>query len=469
MKKLINKKNIIISIFIIISFVIISFSLFSSEKYLSILGLISLFCILVIDAVFDIKKKYLLLFFYITFFLFSMGQYIFPNNTNWLYYTNYSLNAIKITILIQWIALFFTYLGFNLFNIYIDNKKLSLNEKNKKINPKILMTILLVLFIISTIVNLETGYRVIKYGYLVLYNNSVPSIIPSIIKYIASFFPLMCFVSLGIIKEDKYVYTTLILYFVYLCYTLLTGVRGEFGIGILVLLMFLFVHKYINKNDSIDLKKIFKIGICFAIIVPLAAIGLNVMNSLRNNKEITSINAFDEVQSFFVSQGSSVNLISMAIENEEVLKSQDHMYVFGPFLENVEHKASKILPGFKLGFLNNNSTSYAADVSIIELGIDGFNSGQGLGSQYLAELYMDYSYIGIILFSILLGIIIYILSNFYKYGVIGSSISLLLIQSILYLPRGQAIQPLNAIFSVNFWIIIIIVYLLTLKKNREDK
>lgn len=469
MKKIINKKNVLVCFFIIISLALMFLSFFSSERYLSIVSLMLLFCTIAFDAVLDIKKKYLLLFFCITFFLFSMGQYIFPNNTDWLYYTNYSLEAIKITTFIQWIALFFTFISFNVFNFYSE-KKIDLPKETKRnINPKLFMIALITLFFISAIVNIETGYRVMKYGYLVIYNNSVPSIFPSIVRYIASFFPLMCFVALGIIKEDKYIYTTLILYLVYLCYTLLTGVRGEFGIGILVLIMYLFVHKYIIKNCHIDLKKVFKIGLCFAVIVPIAAIGLNLLNYLRNNEDIKNFNALGQVQSFFVNQGSSVNLISMALENEEFLKSQNTLYVFGPFLENVESKINKIFPSFEFKTLNNKSTSFAADVTIIELGADGYNSGQGLGSQYLAELYIDFGYIGIILFSIILGCVIYILSNFYKYGVIGSSASLLLIQSILYLPRGQAIQPINAIFSVNCWIIIFVVYLLTLKKDRKDQ
>jgi len=167
MKKIINNKNLIVCFLIAISLIFMLSSFLSIDKYLSILSLTTLFVTLVLDAFLDIKKKYLLLLFYATFFLFSMGQYYFPNNTNWIYYANYKINTIKLTIFIQWIALFFTFLSFNIFNKSIKIKELKIDYK-KEINSKILMICLIFLFLITITSHLEIGYRVMKYGYLVI-------------------------------------------------------------------------------------------------------------------------------------------------------------------------------------------------------------------------------------------------------------------------------------------------------------
>ena len=95
-----------------------------------------------------------------------------------------------------------------------------------------------------------------KYGYLVIYNNSVPSVIPNVIKYISSFFPLMIFICLSIFKNDKNVIILLVMYFTYLCYTLLTGVRGEFCIGIILIAIYIFVNQFIIKRKCFNKKKI---------------------------------------------------------------------------------------------------------------------------------------------------------------------------------------------------------------------
>ena len=91
-------------------------------------------------------------------------------------------------------------------------------DYKKEINSKTLMIILILLFLITIVSHLEIGYRVMKYGYLVIYNNSIPSIFPSIFNYVSTFFSLMVFISLSIFKEKKYIYTTLLLYFIYLFY-----------------------------------------------------------------------------------------------------------------------------------------------------------------------------------------------------------------------------------------------------------
>lgn len=468
--KLISNKYYIFPILLSISCLFMIISLFNLNKNWTIFSLFFLYAILVVDALLDIKNKYILIIFYITFFVFTMGQYLVSDNNSWLYYTYYSLSTIKITIFIQWLALFFTSFSFNVFLKIFKGKK-NFKKKNEIfLSQQSLLVILICFFLLSCLVNLETGYRVIKYGYLTLYSNDIPSKIPSTIKYFSSFFPIIVFVSLYLFKKKRYIYTSLILYFVYLCYSLLTGVRGEFVIGILTISIYLFVDIYIKRKIKFNIKNQWRILLVCIFVIPVFLISLNIFNDIRNKQNISNVNLFSQIQSFLINQSSSVNVISTAIENEVKLKQNKTLYTLGPLIDNLENKIKKIIPDFKFYFKDDINTSLAVDVSIIQLGQDGYNSGQGIGSQYLAEVFMDYGYLGVIIYSLLLGILIYFVTYFYNYSLLGYSLSLLVIQLILYLPRGQAIQPINTLLSFNYWfvIVIIIIYSKIIKYFKED-
>jgi len=159
----------------------------------------------------------------------------------------------------------------------------------------------------------------------------------------------------------------------------------------------------------------------------------------------------------------------LSLENKEELN--DGLYTFGPLLVNLKSKIQKINKNYKMKLIEDKNISLAKDISIIALGKDGYKNGQGVGSQYLAELYVDFGIIGVIIYSLLLGFLIFIVSNFYKFGILGYSLSLLLIKSILYLPRDQAIQPLNLLLSINYWLILILIVLFIkiLTKYKQSK
>ena len=54
----------------------------------------------------------------------------------------------------------------------------------------------------------------------------------------------------------------------------------------------------------------------------------------------------------------------------------------------------------------------------------------------------------------------------YKYNFIGYSLSLVLIQSFLFLPRSQSFQFLNSIISFNYWFLIIIIFAIFCLNNK---
>jgi oligosaccharide repeat unit polymerase len=272
----------------------------------------------------------------------------------------------------------------------------------------------------------------------------------------------MVFVFLGIVFEKKYVVLTLILYILYLILTLLTGVRGEFVIGIFVIVFYLFIYQTKIIKENIISKKQIIIACAF---IPIIIILLNIYNTTRNNNEVSKVNLVEQFNDFFSNQGGSVNLISITQQYKEELTNNKSSYTFGPVINSVQSKLKKVDDNFKIENIEYRKNSLAKELSIIVLGQTGYDAGQGVGSQYIAEIYIDYGYVGIIIFNSCIGIIIYLLSNCEKGKYIRFSLSLLLIQSILYIPRGQALQFINALLSANYWIMIGIISILIYFEN----
>jgi len=295
-----NKKNkfkklVLISI-LILTFFLMIYSYYTINTKLAIFSLFSLLIILLLNAIKELKTKYLLLLFYFTFFIFTMGQYIFRNNINWLYYENYDATIIIKTIIIQRFSLAMISIGFNISRSIIKLPKKSNVQKKDRVNYKLLLVIEIILFIISIIVNLDIGYRVISEGYLSAYNNN--SSLPSILIYLSTFFVPLSFVLLYLVNDKKYNKLILILYFIYLCTTLLTGVRGDFCVGILIIIVYLFVKKIIINDEKIQVKKIIIILTIMFLSCLTLIVGLNLLNSYRNHKKVEKINISEQIRLF---------------------------------------------------------------------------------------------------------------------------------------------------------------------------
>lgn len=415
---------------------------------LAIFILFFIFAIMLLNTILFYKKKLPIFFLLLTFFLFTMGQYLFKQFEVGLYYDMFAADTIIKTILLQGLSIYFIFLGSEW-----DIKDLSIGDYSISVKTKKIISILfLVFFVITLISKIEIGIRVWNYGYLVIYTNEIPSKIPNIVHYLSQLFPILFFYEISVNYKEKKSNLIILMYIVYLCATLLTGARGEFGIGILMI-----VYIYIRKQ-SFDfnlfkyIKKNIKTLFVSLIVIFITIIFLNFYNSFRVTHELYIINPIQEIKNFFVNQSTSVNVIAYSIEEQEYLSQGKHLYAIGPVLENINSKLVHL--GINCD-ISNYKTSLAKEVSIIALGEQGYASGQGVGSQYIAELYLDYGYIGLIIYSFFIGVLLILINKLMFKNCFISTVSLILLQSILYIPRGQALQFINSIVSFNYLFITI--------------
>ena len=86
--------------------------------------------------------------------------------------------------------------------------------------------------------------------------------------------------------------------------------------------------------------------------------------------------------------------------------------------------------------------------------------GEGYGSSYLLELFVDYSWLGVICGSLILGVVLAAMPRMFDRGGISGLVALCSLESIFWIPRDSALGWLTFIVSIQFWLLVAIVYLL---------
>lgn len=470
-KKKIRKKFYLFSL--ILSIILIIFGYLFKNLEICKLSLILCFISILIKSLYNYKKYLIFILFLISFLTFGIGQYFFDNVTNdILYYKNYQEIYVIKTVLIQFLGLFSLYCGYELISFF--NSKRNINTLKKDNNKiliifkKIITFFLILTFLSSIFVNMEKMIFVLNNSYLSLYTTSFHSIFPELIIKLSSYYFIFLLFYLSIERSKKNIWISLLMFMLNNIIDLLSGSRFLFVFGIIFILFYLFIY---NINNNIKFSKRLKritIVICL-FSIPILLIFLNLYNGIRNGNFNQKIDPIFEIESFFVSQGRSANLITYAQIYEKELKDSNANFVFGNFYDTIIEKVEKISD---LNINNEKSkveNNFGIVISKLVLGEESVKKGNGLGTNYLAELYINYGFIGIILFNILLGILIgyfYLNNNngfIYKFYCLSS------MRPIMHILRGAAFEAISIFFSFTVVSILLFYLLLCLiLKKKED-
>lgn len=451
-------------LFILAYFIIINGRLFNSIP-VCIFSLTITFIFIFINSIINYKKRLPFIFFLLAFFIFTMGQYYFENVSNdSMYYKNFADIYVTKTIYIQFLALVFTFLGYKIFeNInFSKTKNVKFNQKTLHIYKKLILIGLLITGISSILINIEMSICSIKNGYLALYNGIYVSIFPSIIQRLANYYFIFFCFFITLFKNKKIIILSFIMFLLNSTINLLSGMRFEFVFGILFLI-FYYIYYHLKNNIKFS-KKIKNISIIIILLIPIGVIFLSSYNKIRNKVAIENINLVNEFSSFFVSQGRSLNLITYAQIYEKEIKSKNTNYVFGLFTDSLINKIDILtLKMFDFPDINVNcNLNFGEDISKIVLGENLFEKGYGLGSQYLAEIYIEYDVIGVVIFSFIFGVIISFIYLLSFDNIISEIFLFNLLLPILHVPRGLAFEFLAPFLSS--MILLLLLTLIILEK-----
>lgn len=434
----------------------------------------------IIYAYSNIKERAMLFAFLVSFFVFLLGRDLVQQ------YFSYKVESFsKDAEIHAWISfsisLIVICLGYHFFAK--KNKKTIINKEQLIINSddkiyknsirKISLIIFYISWIFSVIANVQISKYIANSSFLDYYTEYSEYLRGNIFLYIISkvelVMPVAWSVYLGTMPQKHKIRIPLIMYILYLIISLGTGQRSTAMLGLLSLFVY-FLFRDKSKGETWISKKMI---ITIIIILPFLAVFISLYDLWREGISINSLDFGKGIMEFFYDQGVTSNIVKRAYTYENFIPKQ---------IYTLEFMHSGILARiFNIPVYHGNTIEHALYGGSFTHSLaytimrSSYLSGRGTGSSYIAELYYDFGYIGIVLGNLLYSFIIYKISTIDKNHFMSNGYKIMIIPFILWAPRGSFTyflsQSLSPIIIATFVLIFLGSYLLVynkLLKNKKD-
>lgn len=453
----------------------LSFILFFMGKFYSynimLSGVLALWSY---NIIYSLEKKKLRMFFLVfnvVVFFFLMGRPTISmiRGNIWWYYSfesvHFALNSLMITLLCLFI-------GEYLFEHMVI--KHTSKEFKKPVIYKsdfifALRNISLVLFYFSCafafIVEIEKLLYMRGKDYLDFYTSFKTSL-PYFIIIIGSMYKYFLCMFLSTWPKKRVVFFPLMIYVLLAVPDLLIGIRNPIVLNALFVLLYYFIRDVIeDKEKWLGYFEKFIV----ILLTPVAMIVLGAYNYIRDSggSAVITKNFFDLIVDFIYKQGVSFEVLCIGYDAIPKIKYTGFTnYTFGGIIDYFKYSTtSQILwGGFSLGEGNNlnralYSNSFAHRMSYVAMGQEYLN-GHGLGSSYILETFADFGYLGITIFSILMGIFLAAVVYIIRGSNIGFIFVLVSLTSIYFCPRDGATIWMQFLFYLHFLLPFVLCYIL---------
>ncbi|QHO91317.1 hypothetical protein CWT12_08315 [Actinomyces sp. 432] len=247
--------------------------------------------------------------------------------------------------------------------------------------------------------------------------------------------PLMLAIHLGVFPPRREVTAAVTGWAAYLFLSLLTGQRGTFVGGLVIILAYWIVRA---RQDSSGTWRVGAIGrIAGAVAVPLVAVVLTAVESARGVGAVASDTAGrNPVLQLLYGQGVSSTVVRNAYTYADFIPRD---WYTGEFLHSG-------LPARLLGYqvyhgntvehaLNGGSFTHAFAYTLLG---PQYLTGRGTGSSFIAELFYDYGYAGVLLGGAVYGAVCIWACNLIKGQPLRNGLKLMIVPTLLWAPRGSA-------------------------------
>ncbi len=426
----------------------------------SYIAVLLIFIANVIFCLRNIKKRILLFMFMGCFFIFLMGRqtleliktgkvvYIFSNEISMHIVTTLYISLISILI------------GFYIVEKYVKEY----TEKNEKIIKifkhriskeeikgslqKYSKLLFEIGWIINIILVIEKAIYINTYSYLD-FVKSFSSSIPYFISIFANFRTIAFFIFLATMPEKKKATKIIFLYLIETIMLLLIGDRGNCIINILLIIFYVVFRQLINKEEK-WIKKSY--AIIALTMLPFIFVGLSLFVYIREGIVLEKFSFIEQFERFFKSIGNSVNIIGYEKLYENNLP-RNILYSFGDFIQYIKYN-----PITRIIFKINHAPYYTEEYAMSGMSFmhtisylinpKAYLQGHGYGSSYVAELYADFKYIGVIFGNMFLGAYMAIFYKIYKKSYILTACLLLSYNIMFFIPRAAFDYIITYIFNL---------------------
>lgn len=436
-------------------------------------GLCCCFLNNIIFSLRNIKSRILFFLFNITWFTFLLTRPLIGMlcRIDWWATASQGEDNIRFSLIIMLMSIICLHLGAAVAE-YINNrlKKSSFiieNQSTEKESLKVIIRrVALVIFYVAAlfffVVEMEKLMFMNGKDYIEYYSE-FQSQLPGFVHTAASFMKYSLCIFLATFPKKKVCFVPLFIYECSAVPELLIGVRNP----IVLNSIFIFCYYFIRDKVIIDKEKwIGKAEIAIiAISGPCMLFLMSIWSYIRNGLKLASFNPVKLILDFFYGQGVTFDVLAIGYGWQLGLPQRAaRNYTFGGMIDYLIHgRIGQLLLGTSGLPEGNNvinaieSNSLAHHLSYV-YSKNSYLEGNGLGTSYLLEGYLDFGYIGVILVNIILGVILVYALYWLRGNILVNTIILLSLTGIFFIPRAETTGWLTFIVTAQFWACMILCY-----------
>lgn len=473
MKLLKNKNIYLLCLSWIISFTILLYGIISENFNVALLGVMIAFIINCIYSIINLNKSYFFLLLNLSIFVFVISRPFISmlRGDEWWYFSD---NTVKISLNIIYFCLLSLFVGSLLYRkLYkkriINKPTLYKTEDLGSFIKKITFIICIICIICDFLVETEKISLLIGQNYASMYLG-YQSRLPYLITFLAQCLTYSICLFLATLPNKRTSTIILVVYTFLSIPVFIIGSRNALIIRCVFIVTYFLIRQLLSKNEQIWITR--KVKISAIIIIPIMIVTMGAYNYIREDSTASNSSFTYLAVDFLYKQGTTYDTICQSIEYRD--KLPEHLsYTFGSAIDQIKYgKLTRVLLGTKdLGSGNNISlakegNSLAHHISYIVLG-DAYLEGHGRGSSYLAEVFLDFGYLGIIVFNLCLGALSFAILDLLRKGFLVRFFCLVSSSNFIALPRDTALCFINYILSMQFLFILIIILSLLVYNKRK--
>lgn len=434
-------------------------------------------------AVENIKYRTVYLLFHLVFFVFILGRPIYQlkEGARWFFYGN---DELVFTLMSIWITLICLFVGALLIT-YIykwrennkNNQPYVANLQNEEkanlysIMRKFVLSGFIITFLLNMVIGLERVNFAANHSYAEYYT-SFSSNVPYLFGGIAGLMPYALCIYLALKPNKNMALLVLGLYILSAVPNLIVGTRNPIILNIMFAICYLWIRNSMAKNEKWIGKKEL-----IAILggLPLLAIAMYMYAYIRADISVPQI-GLQAIWGFIYQQGTTFDVLSMGYMSLPFLP-ENHHYTFGGIIDYYTHGsiAQKYFDAIDLGGSNSalmglESNNFAHNMSYIMH--PNYLTGEGWGTSYILEVYADYGYIGLAIYSIVLAVFLVSIIKLCKKNYYLFTMTLIVLTNLFFLPRDSALGCVNSLMEIPFILVMILcisfekILMIILKKKK---
>lgn len=422
----------------------------------------------ILDSFSQIEKNVIYICFLFTFFIFLLSRVMVRYMTNGEVYMPFDQETMKHIYLCLFLSIGGLYIGMSLRFKPLIGKFKQIGEIERIDMPR-LRNIAMVMAVISGVCQLMINIE--KFAYWSLLGNirlGYSSALPSIVVTFSYLYVFFLCIYLATYPRKKDASLMLLMYIAICAIKMLFGSRCDFILGLMFVLVYFVIRdrlewnkEYYSRETWIGKKEILVI----IISIPLLIILVVFVGYYRTESTFKFTGLWDTLLDFFESQGTSIDVLGYAYQNEDKLTQPHYLYLFDNLYSFITtNPISRLFFGTESYSVNTVERAIygtSLDQSLYYIiNPSSYLNGNGCGSSYVAEAYLAFGYAGTFLVSAVVGGVMRKLNEYEYDSMLKNVVAFIFIQSLFFIPRAGFDDYLGDFLSFTHIVALVIMWMI---------